>query len=89
MEHLLGFDPLLPDPGFGPEVDYELGGFSLTFEQPANRAALIETSTNLVDWMRWDEPENLLTFPATNQVRTIDGSLDGVRRFFRVQFWES
>ncbi len=86
LEHLLGSNPLSPDPEIGPGVHYGQGRFSLTFEQPANRAALIETSTNLVDWMRWEDPENLLNFPATSRMRTVEGLLDDPQRFFRVQF---
>ena len=61
--------------------------YSLMFEQPANRAALIETSTNLVDWMRWDRPGNLVSFPSQNEMRMFTGTIDGPQRFFRIRFW--
>ena len=86
LEYLLGSNPLRPDAAMGPEVSYQSGSFSLSFEQPANRAVLIETSTDLVDWTRWQEPENLITFPATTQIRYFEGSVENPRRFFRVQF---
>lgn len=87
LEHLLGQNPLQADAKHGPDVVLVNDGYSLSFEQPANRAALIETSTNLIDWMRWDEPGNLVSFPTQVQMRTLSGAMDEQKRFFRVRIW--
>jgi mono/diheme cytochrome c family protein len=57
-----------------------------TFTQPANRAALVQTSTDLINWSLWDVPGNLPSYPPAAVARIIttpSNAEDG--RFFRLQ----
>jgi len=62
------------------------GQLSLNFTQPANRSAVVETSTDLVNWTLWDVPGNEPTFPSTSQMRSMAISLDLPSRFFHVRY---
>jgi uncharacterized repeat protein (TIGR03806 family) len=55
------------------------------FTQPANRAAVVETSTDLVNWTTWDAPGNAPSFPATAQQRTFTETATGAARFYRLR----
>ena len=56
------------------------------FVQPANRAALVETSTDLQNWTLWDVPGNRPTYPAVTESRTIIAPTNGERhRVFRLR----
>ena len=76
-----------PDPRFS-----FLGGGSqiqIQFTQPANRAAQIQTSTDLSNWTLWDVPGNSPQYPSAGQMRTIMGEQDvgagEANRYFRLQ----
>ena len=57
-----------------------------TFTQPANRAALVETSTDLVRWSVWDVPGNSPSYPPTAGQRVFNTPLNiESGRFFRLQ----
>jgi uncharacterized repeat protein (TIGR03806 family) len=57
-----------------------------SFAQPANRAALVETSTDLVHWSLWDATGNAPSYPATAQPRIFIAPVDlENRRAFRLQ----
>jgi len=56
------------------------------FLHPANRSLQIETSSDLLNWMLWDVPGNMPSFPASAQTRTFTAPADGSRGFFRPQF---
>ena len=58
------------------------------FRHPAGRSALIETSTDLNVWIRWDAPGNAPFWPAADAWRELRGVQDGPRRFFRVRLDE-
>ena len=56
------------------------------FTQPANRAALIETSTDLVSWSLWDVPGNSPSYPPNATPRIFNTPLNiENRRSFRLQ----
>jgi hypothetical protein len=56
-----------------------------TFTQPANRAALVETSTDLVHWSLWDAKGNSPSYPSTAQARAFIAPIDIGSRQFRLQ----
>ncbi len=63
--------------------------FTAQFTQPANRAAIVEVSTDLQNWTTWDVAGNQPTYPATDTVRTISAPVTGIPlSFFRVRFSE-
>jgi hypothetical protein len=61
------------------------GGLQLTFIQPANRAAVVETSFDLHTWTLWDVPGNTPTYPvqAMQQMLTIPAGSN--QEFFRLR----
>ena len=58
----------------------------INFTQPANRSAVVESSTDLVNWSSWDVPGNAPAYPAITTERAITAPR-GVeaRRVFRVR----
>lgn len=85
LEYLLGQHPLSASPPYvtsGPATGAQ---FSLTFTQPANRSALIETSPDLTNWSLWSVPGNVPVFPASPQQRNISGNREHAQQFFRVR----
>ena len=60
------------------------GMVQFQFSQPANRAAVVETTTDLVNWIAWDAPGNAPTYPPAAQQRAIT-TLSEPRRFFRLR----
>lgn len=86
LEFMLGENPNLNDPPYTPLGNVDDAQFSLTFIHPANRSALIETSTDFQAWSLWDSPGNAPVFPATTEQRTIFGPVDAPKRFFRLRF---
>ncbi len=58
---------------------------SLSFTQPANRSAVVETSTDLADWTLWDVPGNSPTYAVMPQLRTFDVPSGEDHRFFRLR----
>jgi hypothetical protein len=58
---------------------------SLSFTQPANRSAVVETSTDLADWTLWDVPGNSPTYVAIPQLRALNIPLGDDHRFFRLR----
>jgi len=61
------------------------GQLELSFTQPANRAALIQTSTDLTNWTLWDVSGNSPSYAAMAQLRTFMVPLNEDKRFFRLQ----
>ena len=61
------------------------GGVQLQFTQPANRAAQVETSTDLSAWSLWDVPGNGPDYAATATLRTLTAPAGEARRFFRLR----
>jgi uncharacterized repeat protein (TIGR03806 family) len=87
-EYLANTDPTNASSRFNSLLGSTSGAQAqFTFTQPANRAALVETSTDLVNWTPWDVPGNLPSYPITAQPR-IFTLLLGVEsgRHFRLQF---
>ena len=84
-EHLLGSNPLSGDE---PAPAAIVGG-SFEFERQPFRIYDIQTSVNLVDWDRWDVPENVGTYDTTKSPVSIPIPLTGDEtRFFRMQVTE-
>jgi hypothetical protein len=75
--------PVLPGVTFLPS-----GEISISFTHPANRSALIETSTNLLNWSLWNVPGNRPFFPADDTPRTLTGPKDAPNRHFRLRLDE-
>jgi mono/diheme cytochrome c family protein len=87
-EFLAGTQPrhgasfLIPQVGFsGPTA-------SITFDVPANRSVLIETSVNLATWSLWDAPGNA-GLPLPGGPLTISGPALGPKQFFRLRLLEN
>ena len=59
--------------------------FQVFFYHPANRLCLIETSTNLLQWVRWNVPGNQVQYPLSASWRVLTGPADVNRRFFRAK----
>jgi glucose/arabinose dehydrogenase/mono/diheme cytochrome c family protein len=68
-------------------VDLDADRVFFSLEIPANRRVVVETSTDLINWQRWDVPGNngLL---APEGILTFSGSLTDPHRFFRAILWE-
>lgn len=65
------------------------GLLQLWYTQPANRSAVIETSTTLTgDWTLWDVPGNAPDFAVTETTRTLSLPAGEASRFFRVRLAE-
>lgn len=89
-EFLLGWNPLAVDPPWqlsaalaaAPAAD---GSLMLSFPQPPNRMAVMETTSDFLNWSVWDVPGNQpMPAPAAGS-RTVNGPADGARSFFRVR----
>jgi glucose/arabinose dehydrogenase/mono/diheme cytochrome c family protein len=68
-----------------PALSFSNGSLQLNFMQPANRAALIETSTDLSNWNLWDVTGNSLNYPSAQQARSFAVPFDAAHRFFRLR----
>ena len=88
LEFLLGTSPLTPGARW-PITSVAGGGiFQLSFDQPANRSCLVETTTDFQSWTLWDVPGNAPTYPRLTTPRTLAGPLDTTKRFFRLRLSE-
>jgi glucose/arabinose dehydrogenase len=89
LEYLAGTPPLAPggDP-LALSLGASGGDLVLEFLHPADRSALIETSTDLIQWSRWPAPGNAPLWPSADLPRQLQAPLDGPRRFFRVRLDE-
>ncbi len=85
LEWLLSESPLLNDPPYLPLASTAGVLFSLSFEHPANRSVLVETTTDLQTWSLWNVPDNAPFFPAAAQIRTLTGPFDVPNRYFRLR----
>ncbi|WP_166443005.1 LamG-like jellyroll fold domain-containing protein [Phragmitibacter flavus] len=61
---------------------------TLTFDVPANRSFIIETTDDLVNWVQWDTPGNSGQAQPGGSV-TISGPSNGERQFFRLRLSEN
>ena len=62
----------------------------VNFLRLANRAFLVETSTNFTDWSTWDVPDNSFYYGALTQPASINGLWTPTNppQFFRVKIFE-
>ena len=89
LEFLTGTNPHASSSGWSYGVMQVVGGSAqFQFTHPANRAAIIEVSSDLTHWTTWNAPGNTPQYPATDTPRTITAPLGGTERFFRVRFEE-
>jgi glucose/arabinose dehydrogenase len=88
LEYLRRTSPVIAQAPFAMGVTSNAGLLSLTFDQPAGRGALIETSTNMSNWSLWDKPGNQPNFPAMTTPRVFTATQDLPSRFFRVRLTE-
>ncbi|MGV3661723.1 MAG: PQQ-dependent sugar dehydrogenase [Prosthecobacter sp.] len=89
MEYMTGTNPNASSSGWSYGVMQSGGGVAqFGFTHPANRAAIIETSANLINWETWNAPGNAPLYPAADTQRTITAPLDSPAGFFRVRFEE-
>lgn len=88
LEFLRRTSPWIAQAPFSIGLTSNAGLLSLTFDQPAGRGALIETSTNMRNWSLWDKPGNQPTFPAAATPRLFTAPQDSASRFFRLRFTE-
>lgn len=85
LEFLLGSDPQSTDPPYSASGSVDESLYSLTFQHPANRSVLIETSDDFLNWSLWDAPGNATIFPSNTQQRTITGPRPESKGFFRLR----
>lgn len=86
QEFLLGSPPKAPGAPWQPAVSYAGGSVTLTFDHPAGRAVVVETSTDQQNWTPWEVPGNTSSFPAAGGQRMLSGPMGaGVRSFFRLK----
>jgi glucose/arabinose dehydrogenase/mono/diheme cytochrome c family protein len=64
------------------------GQLQFSFIQPANRAAIVETSIDLANWNLWDVPGNFPSYPAMSQMRVFATPMNVDQMFFRVRVSE-
>jgi glucose/arabinose dehydrogenase len=88
LEFLRRTSPLVAQPPLAMGLQSNAGLLSLTFDQPAGRGALIETSVDLHNWSPWDVPGNQPTFPASTTPRLFTAPLDLPSRFLRLRLSE-
>jgi glucose/arabinose dehydrogenase len=89
LEYLAGTPPLAPGPApLAVSLGVSGGEWVLEFLHPADRSALIETSTDLSTWSRWVAPGNAPLWPANDLARQVRAPLAGERRFFRLRLDE-
>ncbi|MEO0796897.1 MAG: PQQ-dependent sugar dehydrogenase [Verrucomicrobiota bacterium] len=81
------------DPNRADQWNYQLvldnESIGIEFEGLGNRQTLIEHSTNLIDWERWDVPNNDGLPKNPNQMHHFTGDLDGDRSFLRITIEEN
>jgi glucose/arabinose dehydrogenase len=90
LEFLRGTPPTEPSPPLSSALSSSISGgnFILQFQQPANRSALIETTTDFQSWNLWNVSGNAPSYPPTTVSRTLIGPIDTPNRFFRLRLGE-
>ncbi len=88
-EYLTGTSPLTNSP-----PPWTLGislvntNLSVNFMRLANRAFLVEASTNLSNWSTWNVPGNIYWFSASNYLDAITGPFSpNTNQFFRMKIY--
>ncbi len=86
LEFLTGTDPILDGDAWGILAGMGAQGPELRFENPANRAVVIEVAETISDrWTTLDHPSNQQFFPAAAGDRTITGLAQSEARFYRAR----
>ena len=61
----------------------------VSFVRVANLGFVVQTSTNFVNWVPWDVPDNRLWYSTSNFADMVTGPLTTeTNRFYRVQILE-
>lgn len=68
-----------------PALEYNGQSLELTFIQPANRSAVVETSLDLQNWAPWDIEGNGVMYPTQAMQRTLTISGAPAQQFFRLR----
>lgn len=87
-EFLAGTDPRDSRSFFFPQIGYDGGNVSLSFNIPGHRSVRVMTSTDLENWVLWDVPGNH-GLPQPGGQISLTGSLEASRQFFRVDLLEN
>jgi hypothetical protein len=82
LKFLAGLNPFNGS-RFTPGVSISGGNASISFNVPANRSVLVETSTDLVNWTPWDVPGNA-GIPQAGGLTIMTGVALGPQMFFQV-----
>jgi glucose/arabinose dehydrogenase len=86
LEFLTNTDP--NQAGDGWEFSFTVSGDNivLSFDQPANRAVIIESADAIDgDWQAVDHPDNRALFPVSGDSRAIHDQIDSEARFYRAR----
>ena len=90
MEYLAGSNPKSADAEPLLSID-GTAEENVRIEVPVffNRAVVIETSDDMLEWQPWDVPDNSPNFPAADGgTKILEAPRDGMMRFFRAEFRE-
>lgn len=71
-----------------PQFGTNVGMATFTFDVPANRSGIIETSLDLMTWWQWDVPGND-GLPLPGGAVSINGPMLGTKQFFRLKLNEN
>jgi glucose/arabinose dehydrogenase/mono/diheme cytochrome c family protein len=88
LEFLLRTSPIVPGAPWPIITTIDNGTFQLTFDHPANRSCLVETTTDFQAWSLWDVPGNAPYYPTFTTPRILTAPLDSEQRFFRLRLGE-
>jgi glucose/arabinose dehydrogenase len=90
VEFLRGTPPAQLSPPFLSTLTISSSGgnFILQFQQPANRSALVETTTDFQTWSLWNVSGNAPSYPPAAINRTLIGPIDTSNRYFRLKLGE-
>jgi len=89
-EYLVAANPLEAHGALDAKTALQDGQFYLSFTQPANRAVLIESATDLADprWQIADAPNNSIFFPSAPLSRVFSEPMNAQTRFLRLRILE-
>jgi hypothetical protein len=78
LEFIAGTNPTQSGDAWGIQVAADANGVNIRFNNPANRAVVIETATSIPpNWTPIDDPANHPVYPAVAGARTISDSNAG------------
>ena len=89
-EYLINADPMSRTNRFEVNMTLTNSNVSLSFTQPANRAILIDSTTDVTNpsWEFLKIPDNFISFPAAGTSRTILDYMQSSQKFYRLRVIE-